>query len=103
MSAERCANSHLSGAGVATREQQIGNIRAGDQQHQSHCRQQHSERRANVSGHILLQREDADAPVFSGCGIFGGELLSDGLGTGEAGTVEGMFKHNVTTIVEALK
>jgi len=34
---------------------------------------------------------------------FGGELLSDGLGTGANGTVEGMFKHNVTTIVEALK
>jgi zinc/manganese transport system substrate-binding protein len=34
---------------------------------------------------------------------FGGELLSDGLGTGAKATVEGMFKHNVTTIVEALK
>ena len=34
---------------------------------------------------------------------FGGELLSDGLGTGAKGTVEGMFKYNVTTIVEALK
>lgn len=34
---------------------------------------------------------------------FGGELYSDGLGSGEASTIEGMFKHNVTTIVEALK
>jgi ABC-type Zn uptake system ZnuABC Zn-binding protein ZnuA len=34
---------------------------------------------------------------------FGGELLSDGLGMGSKGTIEGMFKHNVTTIVEALK
>ncbi len=34
---------------------------------------------------------------------FGGELLSDGLGTGDAGTVEGMFRRNVKTIVEALK
>jgi zinc/manganese transport system substrate-binding protein len=34
---------------------------------------------------------------------FGGELLSDGLGAGDKGTVEGMFKHNVNTIVEALK
>ena len=33
---------------------------------------------------------------------FGGELLSDGLGAGAKGTVEGMFRHNVTTIVEAL-
>ena len=34
---------------------------------------------------------------------FGGELLSDGLGTGNKGTIEGMFKYNVTTIVEGLK
>ena len=34
---------------------------------------------------------------------FGGELLSDGLGTGAKGTVEGMFKYNVSTIVDALK
>ncbi len=33
----------------------------------------------------------------------GGELLADGLGKGDAGTVRGMFEHNVTTIVEALK
>ena len=34
---------------------------------------------------------------------FGGGLLSDGLGAGDGGTVEGMFKHNVGTIVDALK
>jgi ABC-type Zn uptake system ZnuABC Zn-binding protein ZnuA len=33
----------------------------------------------------------------------GGELYADGLGTGTEGTYEGMFRHNVTTIVEALK
>jgi ABC-type Zn uptake system ZnuABC Zn-binding protein ZnuA len=33
----------------------------------------------------------------------GGELYADGLGDGEAATYEGMMKHNVTTIVEALK
>jgi ABC-type Zn uptake system ZnuABC Zn-binding protein ZnuA len=33
----------------------------------------------------------------------GGTLYADGLGTGEGGTYEGMVKHNVTTIVEALK
>jgi len=33
----------------------------------------------------------------------GGSLLSDGLGLKEQGTIEGMFRHNVTTIVEALK
>ena len=33
----------------------------------------------------------------------GGALYADGLGEGEAATYEGMYKHNVTTIVEALK
>jgi ABC-type Zn uptake system ZnuABC Zn-binding protein ZnuA len=33
----------------------------------------------------------------------GGELYADGLGTGAEGTYEGMFQHNVTTIVEALQ
>jgi ABC-type Zn uptake system ZnuABC Zn-binding protein ZnuA len=33
----------------------------------------------------------------------GGELYADGLGTGDEGTYDGMFRHNVTTIVESLK
>lgn len=33
----------------------------------------------------------------------GGELYADGLGEGEAATYEGMYKHNVSTIVNALK
>jgi len=33
----------------------------------------------------------------------GGELYADGLGTGDASTYEGMFKHNVTIMVESLK
>lgn len=33
----------------------------------------------------------------------GGELLSDGLGEGDASTYEGMTKHNVSTIVDSLK
>ena len=33
----------------------------------------------------------------------GGELYADGLGTGPEGTYEGMYRHNVTTIVEALR
>ena len=35
--------------------------------------------------------------------VIGGKLFADGLGEGEAATYEGMTKHNVTTIVEALK
>jgi zinc/manganese transport system substrate-binding protein len=35
--------------------------------------------------------------------VLGGQLWVDGLGTGEASTYPGMFKHNVNTIVEALK
>jgi len=33
----------------------------------------------------------------------GGKLLSDGLGSGDLGTIDAMFRHNVTTIVEGLK
>lgn len=33
----------------------------------------------------------------------GGQLWVDGLGTGEAATYDGMFRHNVNTIVDALK
>ena len=33
----------------------------------------------------------------------GGTLYADGLGTGDGATFEGMIKHNVTTIVDALK
>jgi zinc/manganese transport system substrate-binding protein len=33
----------------------------------------------------------------------GDELYADGLGEGDAATYEGMYKHNVTAIVEALK
>jgi zinc/manganese transport system substrate-binding protein len=35
--------------------------------------------------------------------VLGGQLWVDGLGTGEASTYSGMFKHNVNTIVEALR
>jgi zinc/manganese transport system substrate-binding protein len=35
--------------------------------------------------------------------VLGGQLWVDGLGTGGAATYAGMFKHNVDTIVEALK
>ena len=33
----------------------------------------------------------------------GGELYADGLGEGDAATYEGMYKHNVSTIVKALQ
>jgi ABC-type Zn uptake system ZnuABC Zn-binding protein ZnuA len=33
----------------------------------------------------------------------GGELYADGLGTGPESTYDGMFRHNVTTIVESLQ
>lgn len=35
--------------------------------------------------------------------VLGGSLYADGLGTGEAATYEGMYRHNVATIVDALK
>ena len=35
--------------------------------------------------------------------VIGGKLYADGLGEGDAATYEGMCRHNVTTIVDALK
>ncbi len=35
--------------------------------------------------------------------VVGGKLYADGLGEGDAATYEGMYKHNVATIVDALK
>ncbi len=35
--------------------------------------------------------------------VLGGQLWVDGLGTGEAASYRGMFRHNVNTVVEALK
>jgi ABC-type Zn uptake system ZnuABC Zn-binding protein ZnuA len=35
--------------------------------------------------------------------VLGGELYADGLGEGDASTYEGMMRHNVSTIVNALK
>jgi ABC-type Zn uptake system ZnuABC Zn-binding protein ZnuA len=35
--------------------------------------------------------------------VLGGQLWVDGLGTGEAANYPGMFRHNVITVVEALK
>lgn len=42
--------------------------------------------------------------ITSGTGAkLGGQLWADGLGTGGASTYAGMFRHNVNTLVEALK
>jgi ABC-type Zn uptake system ZnuABC Zn-binding protein ZnuA len=35
--------------------------------------------------------------------VLGGELYADGLGEGDASTYEGMYRHNISTIVGALK
>ncbi|MDB6171094.1 MAG: troA [Chthoniobacteraceae bacterium] len=35
--------------------------------------------------------------------VLGGELYADGLGEGDAATYEGMYRHNVSIIVDALK
>jgi zinc/manganese transport system substrate-binding protein len=35
--------------------------------------------------------------------VLGGKLYADGLGIGDAATYEGMYRHNVSTIVDALK
>lgn len=52
----------------------------------------------NLNNPKVLQEITREARVK-----LGGELYADGLGEGAAATYEGMYRHNVSTIVEGLK
>ena len=54
--AERSPDRELLLAGLGADEQQIGHVRAGDQQHQPQRPHHHPQRRADVSDDVLLQR-----------------------------------------------
>ena len=59
--AERGANRQLLAASGRAAEHQVGEIRAGDQQHESHRREQHEERPLDVADQLLLQAHDIHA------------------------------------------
>ena len=67
--AERAAHRHLARACAGAREQQVGDVDAGDQQHEADRAQQHEQPVLYVADHLRVERADGNpAPVFdSGC------------------------------------
>ena len=58
--AHRGAHGHLALTRERSRQQQVRDIRARDQQHDPDRRQQHCQRRAHVAHHLLEQRHDRE-------------------------------------------
>ena len=59
--AERRANRHLALAHAAAREQQVGEIDAGHQQHEADAAEQQQQRRPHAADRLLVQRHDRGA------------------------------------------
>jgi hypothetical protein len=55
---QRGAHSQFLAAGRGARQQQAGDIRAGDQQQQAHCAQKRQEGGSHVSGYCIGQRDN---------------------------------------------
>ena len=58
--AERGPHRHLLAPPDRARQQQVGDVRAGDQQHEADGRHQHDQRSPHVADHLLAQRHDAE-------------------------------------------
>ena len=61
--AERRAKAQLALPHRAAREQQVGDIDAGDQQHEQHRAAEHVQGRANLIDGLLVNRHQRDRPV----------------------------------------
>ena len=69
--AERRTQGELTTARRASREQQVRDVGTCDDQHQPHGTDEQQQRRTNLSGHLLMHRDDARAPA----GVELGKLL----------------------------
>ena len=71
--AERTAHAHLAAARRGAREQQVGEVHAGDQQDESHGRRERQQRRANAAHDGFLQAAEGGVPPGIGIGklLFG--------------------------------
>ena len=74
-SAPRSGN--LLGAAVRAHQHQVGEVGAGDQQHQRDRAEQDQERRPRVAHQVVLQRHDQRAPVLVVGGILRGQAQRD--------------------------
>ena len=77
LGADRPAQRHLAASHFAARQQQAGDVGAGDQQHQPHCPEQQCHGRSDVLEHLVRERRHLDRAFFVGVEIRSLELLSD--------------------------
>ncbi len=76
--AHRRAHGELPLARRGARQQQVRDVRAGDQQDEAHRAEQDEERRAHLSDHGLVQRAHGEAHALVRIGIGGGQARADG-------------------------
>ncbi len=62
--AKRSANRELAGAARGARQQKIGDVHAGDQEHESNRGEKHQQNRLDVAEHVLPERNQARADAF---------------------------------------
>ncbi len=60
------------------RQQQIGDIRASDEQHETNCCQQHEQCGPQTRGLILVQCDDLHAPILIRCRVLALQSFGDG-------------------------
>ncbi len=82
--AESRAHPELAGAIAGAREEQIGEVRAGDQQHERHRRGQHLERGPHARRHVVDERSGADVDRTALAEDQVGHRTLDGAGAGAA-------------------
>jgi hypothetical protein len=74
--AEGRTNRKLLLSRLGARQQQVGKVRAGNQEHETHCPLQHPERGRNAADEILLKAVEAQAMILRvGCVNFRIELV----------------------------
>ena len=62
--AERRAHRDLLAAPERPREDEVGDVGAGDQQHEADRAEQHEQRRPHVADEVLVERDDRGAPAL---------------------------------------
>ena len=72
--AERQAHGYLAGPRRGASEQQVGDVRAGDQQHEGDGAEEDQQSLLNVADQLRVQRHEADSGAGIRFGMRRGEL-----------------------------
>ena len=80
--AECGANGHFRLARGRAGEQQVGDVDAGNQEHEAYGAEQHEYRPADVAHHRLEQRDSGEVQPCVRVRVLGRKLLTDGLNFG---------------------